>query len=358
MASSGFPSQVSTSEGDLSATFLGQNALSSRVVRLNPHDGGTYINSGTLSGVTQGSIYGLFATNSEAAGTTPPTVRAKVASVTPYYAKLAPDAPVGPGLAWGREIEHKLADQSLRVRIDAPKDVAEKIHDVIKDQSLVLEVKDDPQFVIKADAAGVHFFGADGSLKGEAGSASSPDFPAKIADAVRKVAEYEAILSLYKGATGDPPSITLANDQPDTNNPPPTPQVRLSIGAHPFLALTNTATDSRYLYLLDLEPDYSVNILYPRQNKTEDLFTAGKTIQAGQIIRPTTVGASKLILLSTHDPIDVGSFRQSGVARSIGGTPSTLERLLMAAKAGKRSIESSAAVVDWSASEATVVVSN
>ncbi len=357
MSSNGFPSQSPTSEGDLSATFLGRNADATRTVRLaRLAGGGIGIESGALSGVTIGSVYGLFANNSDAAGDGAPSIKATVTSVGPYSATLSPDSPPGSEIGWARELDHKLADQSLRVEIRASEPLKTTIGKILGEQTLVKQVETDPRFIIVGDAAGVHFLGVDGSTVGEAGDPKSDQFAARIGDAVRKVAEYEAILTLYRGATGAAPTITLVNGAPDTNDPDPTPMVKLTLGDSPTLALTNTAKEPRHLYLLDLEPDYSVNIIYPRQRHTDDVFPPKTTSVVGVVVKPSSVGQSQLLLLSTRDPIDVASFRQSGIARSLTGAPNALERLLIAAKAGRRSLDASTVVVDWSASMAKVDV--
>jgi hypothetical protein len=351
----GFPDQQPRSEGDLSQTFLGRNPISTQTVRVTAAPGGGLtLGAGSLSGVTVGSTYGLFASNTEAASVAAPTVQATVTTVSPYDALLTASASTA-GDAWARELQHRVAIHSLRVQVQAPEPTRTAILNVLKTLDLVQAVEANPQFVILADATGVHFLGADGSVVGEAGDPASDQFTDKIATAVRRVAEYEAVLALRDGATGAPPSITLLANGALPDSPDPTPHVVLALGDKPSLSLTNTAPERRHLYLLDLEPDYSIGVIFPRLQGVDDAFEPNTTITLNDVVSADSLGPSQLLLLSTETPIDVAAFRQPGVPRSLGGEPNALARLLMSAKAGKRDLEGSP-VSDWSASMASVNV--
>jgi hypothetical protein len=350
----GFPGQQPRSEGDLSQTFLGRNPISTQAVRVTAAPGGTLnLAAGSLSGVSIGSTYGLFASNTAAAASgAAPTAQATVTNVGSYSAQLSASPS---GFSWARELQHKVALRSLRVQVQASEPMRTAIANVLKSLDLVQQVDDNPQFVILADNAGVHFLGADGSVAGEAGNPSSDQFADKITTAVKRVAEYEAVLALKDGATGTPPSISILPNGILPDSPDPTPHAVLTLGDQPSLSLTNTVAEPRYLYLLDLEPDYSITIIYPQRSGRNDAFPPNKMATPPSLVRADSLGHSQLLLLSTHTPIDVAAFRQDGVPRSIAGEPNALERLLTSAKTGKRDIEGPA-VSDWGASMATVEV--
>jgi hypothetical protein len=348
----GFPDQQPRSEGDLSQTFLGRNPISTQTLRVTAGAGGPTLGAGSLSGVTVGSTYGLFASNTEAASGAAPAVQATVTTVGPYTAQLS-GAPSS--LDWARELQHKVAIHSLRVQVQAAEPLRTTIANALNSLDLVQLVDTNPQFVIQADAKGVHFLGADGSVAGEAGDPTSDQFTDKITTAVRSVAEYEAVLDLRDGATGAPPSITLEPEGVLPDSPDPTPHVVLAFGDLPSLSLTNTAAERRHLYLLDLETDYSINVIFPQLRGVDDAFEPNTTITLNNVVRAQSLGKSQLLLLSTRTPIDVAAFRQSGVPRSLAGEPNALERLLMSAKTGKRDL-AGPPVSDWSASMASVEV--
>ena len=351
----GFSSQQPRSEGDLSQTFLGRNPVSTQTVRVTTAPGDALtLAAGQLAGVTVGSTYGLFAKNTDAAGGKAPSLTATVAAVGAYTAKLTPAASATSSVAWARELQHKFALQSLRVQVQAAGAARQSILDALKSLDLVQVVDANPQFVILADDKGVHFLGADGSVAREAGDPASDRFAAKIATAVQHVAEYEAVLALRDGATGKAPVITLMADGSQPDGADPTPHVVLSISDSPSVTLTNTGAEPRHLYLLDLEPDYTVNVIYPKPHGGDDAFQPGspKTFNG---IMTLSAGPSQLLLLSTATPIDVAAFRRSGLPRSIGGQPNALEQILTSAKAGKRGLND-APVADWGAAMASVDV--
>ena len=371
----GFGTQQPQSAGDLNDIFLGESAVATRVVGVGPgRCGPLTLNAGTLSGVTAGSVWGLFNTSGDAGGAGAPKFTATVgAGVTNFDACLATSGPVPAGFAHAaREMSHRFALRTVTYRI-AP-DVTRAAEIVAALQPVDALARDDAHGAYVFAAAGVRdvqIQEASGLAVGDpiSGALETDDFAAEIAKAGAKVARYHEVLALSDGASTPAPALWLAspsdcNSGPPTTNAarwPGTPYLKLPFDKDLRLcvALINTAPVKRNVYLVDFEIDRGVYLIYPGRKAQAELEPGHAVyVPNNQTLHPTSTGRSVLMLLSTSSPIDASLFEQTGVGRGAGGGGNPLEQLLRAAAGGSRGAAGAATVADWSVAKAVVDIAD
>ena len=366
----GFGVQQPQAYGDLNGEFLGRGSVAVNVEPVSRDaNGALSLTVGRLSGVTAGSIYGLFPTSAEAGGQGAPTSTARVdPGVGEFSATLTPSGPVpaGPNL-WAREITHRFELNTVKVRIDSQASRAAEIGAAIKALDAVELVNDDPAYVFRQTASGdIEVVEATGLTVGDPipGTLPASDFAAKVGEAATRIARYHEVLNLAATAAGDPPKIWIGLPSDRAPPPmgggshwPPTPYYKTGLVPALTIALTNTAQDGRFIYLIDLEEDRSLLLVYPDQGAQYRL-EAGHTVivPPDATLQHTTPGRSQLLLLTTANPIDPSVFNQRGVGRGAEANQNALEHLLAAAAHGSRGAGDSPIVADWGAATAVVDV--
>ena len=355
----GYGAQQPQSEGNLYATFLGRDAISTRMAPVRrAAGGGLALDVGALSGVTIGSTYGLFATSSAAAGDAPATISASVSRVDAFSAGIVPTAPPPDGALWARETSHRFAANTVRMRVDATGTARAQILAALAPLDLVQVLDADPQFVLRADAAGVRLFSAGGDeLDGTPLDPAAGGFAGALGDKVRVVARYQAVLALRESSAGEHPTLSILskdNAPASCDRPAATPNAELTQGDRFVIALTNTAAAPRFLYLFSLQEDFSVVALVPKTRLANDAVAPGCSVLVPDA-RAKRAGRYQLLLLSTTNKVDSGALAQTGVSRDAAPGASALERLLRGAEAGSRAV-GDPPVVDWGAATTTVTI--
>ena len=375
IASLGYPGQKPMFEGDVTATFLGRRAVSTRVVAVNRGaNGELLLAGGSLSGVEAGSIYGLFGSNAEAASDALPadTPKAIVASpVGPYSAPLKadPSSPAPANPTWARELEHKYSAQGLIVEIRAADpELDTTIRGLLSDPDLTLvRIKDanvqaaaDPgraQYLVVADAQGVHIRAADGTQKFDTLDPKSSTFTKDLTTDIKHIAAYETLLSLRKGASDAQPTIVLsAYDQDGREVPAVDGALTVKKGLKASVILRSQTPTPRLLYLFVLdETTFDIDVLYPRRSHQSDWFDQNGQADITDDIdwAHDTAGPLQLLLIGSSQEIDADAFRQGTQAASRGIASSPLQTLLLSAKTGKRGLNEPAATT-WGAAIATI----
>ncbi len=374
VTSLGYAGQKPTSDGAVTATFLGHKAVSARVLAVKHGEGGGLVLAGgSLSGVEAGSVYGLFATNAQAASGAPPTSgrTATVASpVGAYAARLIRDAASSTAIdpKWARELQHKYSTQGLVVEIRVADPMLDKkIWDLLTDPDLSLVQAIDPtfhkqadasrpQYFVVADARGVQLRSADGAEVGGLLDPKDPLFADKLMRSIRLTAKYETILGLRKGAVDVQPTISLSSFGQDGREMPVTGSVMtIKRAQEGKIILTNNAPTARYLYLFILDPSTLGIKLVEARRDTPVRFEAGQFATYSGTInwKDDTAGRVELLTLSTAEPINAAEFNQEGVTRGAPANP--LEDLVLSAKTGTRS-HAEPPVTTWGAAIATIDV--
>ena len=366
----GFGVQQPQAYGDLNGEFLGRGSVAVNVAPVSRDaKGALSLSVGRLSGVTAGSVYGLFPTSAEAGGQGAPTATARVdAGVGEFSATLTPSGPVPPGPnLWAREITHRFELNTVKVRIDSQAGRAAEITGALRTLDAVELVDDNPAYVFRQTSSGdIEVVEATGLAVGDpiSGTLPASDFATKVTEAATRIARYHEVLNLAATAAGDPPKIWigLPTDRapPPTGGGsrwPPTPYYKTGLVPALTIALTNTAQDGRFIYLIDLEEDRSLLLVYPDEGAQYRL-EAGHTVivPPEATLQPTSPGRSQLLLLTTANAIDPSVFNQRGVGRGAGVGQNALEHLLAAAAHGSRGAADTPIVADWGAATAVVDV--
>ncbi len=372
VADLGFGTQQPQAAGDLHDTFLGQAAVSTRVEPVSrTAKGGLTLGAGALSGVTAGSVYGVFATSGAAGGAGAPTVRAVVADgVGEFSANLTPSGPVPAWSAlWAREITHKFALRAVSYRIEPGVHRAAEISAALAGVDAFSQSAATAAYSFGRTPNGdIQMFEASGAAVGEAinGAEGADDFKTHIAATAKLIARYHEVLDLGKSGGDTPPKLWIGRPGEEQKGPPttnargfaatPYKVIPLVPACKPIFALINTATAPRYLYLIDFEVDRSISVIYPPKGLKDQVAPGAAFYVESKYLRaPNSLSRSQLMLLSTAQSIDATAFEQSAdtTSRAIGA-PSLLERLLRRAAGGSRGLGETVTAPDWGASMATL----
>ncbi len=353
-------------EGPAQDAFLGA-AVGGRLARALPVPaGGFSLDAGTLSGVTQGSTYGLFATPLAPGAAGPEAAPvAVVDQADPYSAHLrvTSGAPPG-GPLWAREISHRFGDNALKVRIDLNAALKARITTALGDADIVQVVADGPQYVLRpAPKVGVAIYsldrhraapGRDDVLAGY--DPANADFADKVKQALIKIATYHEVLDLVSQARGPAPGIAIVgpDDAPGqcggVRNAPNLAKVRLK---QPFdLVISNPP--GRYLTLIQLLPDFAVQAVWPPRDASQNIMVPPDCPKQfpDQWMDPPA-GHYIEILLSTSQPVYADDFNQSGVRGAAGDNP--LTSLLARAQSGRRGPAATPTDVTWGAARVDLI---
>ena len=351
-------------EGPAEDAFLGA-AAGGRIARAQPVPaGGFSLDAGTLSGVTPGSTYGLYA-DSPAAGANPVAV-AVVDQAAPYSAHLrvTTGAPPGESL-WARELSHRFGDNALKVRIDLPSAVTARLVSALGDADIVQVVADGPQYVLRrAPGGGVAIYALDlrraAPGRDDAAAGYDParaDFAETVRQALIKIATYHEVLDLVTQARGPAPGIAIVgpNDAPGqcggVRGAPNLQRVRLG---QPFdLVISNPS--GRYLTLIQLADDFSVQAVWPPRDATQQIMVPPDCPKQfpDQAMDPPA-GHYVEILLSTSQPVYVDDFNQTGV-RGATDRNNPLASILSRAQSGRRGPAATPTDVDWGAARIDLI---
>jgi hypothetical protein len=209
--------------------------------------------------------------------------------------------------------------------------------------TMVNLVDDAPQFVIRIDGGIASFATAEGRVIKSAGSVADPAFAPQLGDAVRAAANYYALLGLANSPRPPQGYVRIKpTPQPDgtlcvfTNNGPVT---SAKSGCNIDIRVTNTSLKTPlYRYVLFLRPtDYAVSVLSPQGYSNDPpLPPQDEFIAFEGTLR--NKGAGTVLLLLTEQPINIAALRQDPV-RDVGTVAKNpLERLLLNAASGQRSL--------------------
>jgi hypothetical protein len=372
--------QNSQEEGELTAAFLGARPDPVREYPARAAGRRTMIltlDEGTLSGVTMGSTFGVYA-SAQAAKDDPKAVlvRGVVSDAQPASATLTLSTPLkapapddaDPFLAasagkdfWVREIAHDYGAQRLRVEIVGGEDTDRKhVTDALAalggDNGYVQIVGDEPNFIVSLEGGNAEFQNADRETIYEAGPLADNAFAQRLGEVTSAAANYFALLALRNdnGRAWARVAVCPRDARPSACPPEGAP-VTIGAGDVDMWLINKTADQDLYRYALFLDSrTFEIAVIDPPANGSDSALARSeqKKFFEGRYLRS---GHGTVLVLLTKSPINVAALRQDPV-RDVETAPGNdLERLLLYAGAGQRG-DVVLRTGDWGALTADVTV--
>lgn len=332
-------------EGALDARLRG-GGVRTVLYAAEPAPDGATLAAGSLSGVTPGSVFALFADSTTAtAPEASPIARGVVRSVEASVASLAVDSATVtplPTRLVARKTLHAFGDVDLRIRNAVPRGAGgEAVDTALAALAPLARVADPPQLIISRHGRGVALKTADAEPIADLGDPREPIFPSLLTDAVRKYAHVQALLGLRSDPASSAASFCIAHDLDYDLLSCPPPEGRgprtLTVDRKAKLALVNTdrARAPRHVYLIGIDPSLGVTVLWPTGGGVDPALPWRRAVQ--RIIAANAVGRYRFVTIATDAPINAAALQQDGTgARDPAACTSPLERLLCAAATGTR----------------------
>jgi|CXWL01.1.fsa_nt_gi hypothetical protein len=353
-------------EGALRATLGGEE------VRVPLFDAvksgaGVIIAGGRLTGVTQGSAFALYPSTSAALpGDTGPLATGRVAQVDASQAVLTLDAPMPPDLPGrliARETAHNFTGQVLSVRIDlpAPADRASVTATLAKVR--FVRVADQGQVSVSQRGSTIRLLASNGAQIAELPALQSPSFSAMFYTALLKVARVNALLAGQSDPATSGIEFCIRNPSEDFDAAtcPPLESAEgrlLQINQPALISVVNRNEESRFIYVLGIDQEYSVTLLLPPYGALDPAIEAGQPLRIpeGQDIAPSDPGLYRFLTIATDAPINATVLEQTSAGtRDQTACLTALARQLCSDSSGKRD-PSMPRVGKWSAAVSNAVV--
>ena len=368
VAERGHLTQNPMAEGELKAS------LGSKTRRAISFDAGVTadtvtLKAGKLSGMTEGSVFALFADQISAfTEGTRPLATARIVSLDAYTAVMALEnasAANLPKTLTAIETRHAYGDQSLVVANLAIEEADRKriktaldgIKFVTQDGDAQMQVAIDP-----ANQGNAVLLASDGTRVGDLGAVSAPDFANKLGDRLKKVLRVQQLLALRTDI--DQSAIRFCIDDsiygPKKSECPAFErggQRVLKVGKDAFVTVENLGTEARYLYVFGIDPTYGVALILPKPGENDSRIEPQRPHRIpDDPVVPTAPGQYRFVTIASREQINAAALEQDGTnARGAVGCDTALERLLCSAKTGTRD-PSAPRVGNWTAIVESVVV--
>ncbi len=355
-------------EGSLKASF-GNAAGQTTTYAVETSGAVVTLKAGKLSGVTEGSVFALYASEADALrpGSTA-QASAIVTKVDDYSAdmvvKTAPASPLPQRLVAVKK-QHAFGDIRLEVANAMATPAERKAIDKAIVATKIANTGPNSQVQI-APVAGkpgqAQLLASDGTPIGELGAIDDAVFVQRLIRKLEKILRVQALLALRT----EPEKANLAlciddSDYPATAAACPAFERRnmrvLAKGAPTLVTVENQDIKPRYLYVLGIDPTFGVALIIPAPGAVDSKV---EPLQAHRVpndpLVPTAPGIYRFVTLATEERIDASAFEQSGTRERSGtACQSVLEKLLCDANRGTRDA-SSARVGSWTATVDTVLV--
>jgi hypothetical protein len=369
VATQGHSAQTPSAEGRLIAS-MGARSRTMIPLPVTAGSAGPVLQAGAFSGVTVGSRYALYDSETHAVARTGQLATASVASVDRDSAQLKLDGPAPPNKTMvAEEIAHFFPANLVVVSNDLP---AGRAHDAVaaalKAINFVTASPHGANHLVlrKGTAATVDLRADDGTVLSTAlGNAGSPGFGDRLTDELRKIARVAQLLALRTTGQGDtavpgagPIDLCVAVDG---YRPTACPDLdrggvrKLANDAGTTATVVNRGNRPFYLYVLAIDPMNAIDLVLPKPDEIDQALQPGQPYRR-QDMTFDTPGTYRFVTIATDQPIHADALAQSGNGtRDVGTCVSPLERLLCAASEGRRDVGVSA-VGGWSAQVSTVLV--
>ena len=369
VAARGHAAQTPSAEGALTAV-LGARSRTAVLYDVAHTGSTTTLQAGTTGGITRGSRFALYASQADAGARQARIATASITSVAGTTATLALDTAPKPALPTrlvAEEVAHFLPGDALAVAIDLPDGAARDAADAALRATgfAVVSATGATRLVPAADDVDTIALRADDGtlLAASLGRADDPGFGDRLADALRKIARVQQLLSLRtSGVTGNhaDPFPVAACIAADGYRPTACPPLevggvrRIGIGERITATVINRGMRPAYVYVLAIDPYNGVVLVLPKPGEFDQPLAPNQPYRRSAMSFDAP-GAYRLVVLASARPIRADAFQQAGTGtRDLAACASPLERLLCASSEGRRDA-GVAAVGDWSAQVSTVL---
>lgn len=370
VAKQGHSAQTPSAEGKLTAA-LGAPEASAALFDAEPAGGAITLAAGSLSGVTKGSRFALYANQADAKTDRKLLGEAVVTQVDALRSRLAPAnaADKWPSGLIAREVAHFLAPDLVQVSIALP---------LGKQRDAVAEALAAVNFATLAQRGSTRIVpaamgsdrlelrAADGTLLAGLGKAGDAKFAHGLTAELQKIARVRQLLALRTAGGGSdatvhfPVATCIALDGYNRAYCPPLDagaMRRIGKGDKFTVTAINRGTVPAFLYVLAISPSNTVTLVVPRSGELDQKIAAGMPYsRAGVFFR--TPGSYQFVTIATDRPIRADALEQDGNGtRDTASCTTSLERLLCDANVGLRD-PAVKAVGDWSAQVTSVLAMN
>jgi hypothetical protein len=358
VAERGHFAQRPQAEGALTASMGGAERHIA-LLDAAPGEGGAWLAGGRLVGVTVGSAYALFASNSAAMDeTATPLAGGIVTKVEDGRALVALPGPPAtlPARLVARETAHAFGEERLKVRNGAAPADRAAIAAMLSEMDFV-EIGEPSTLAIVPGRDDYKLAGKDGIAIASLGPATAADFPARLRTALEKVARVQVLLALRTDTSRADANFCIGNDleadaygcAPATRSDGP----MLQVGRKAKLIAVNRADTPRYIYVFAIDENYGVSLAMPDEGEDPAVRRGRPVVAYGN---PDAKGRLTFLTLATDQPIKASVLEQSGAGtRDPAACDSELARALCAAQRGTRD-PSVPRVGGWTATVTSAIV--
>ncbi|WP_298195718.1 caspase family protein [Novosphingobium sp.] len=329
MEAGGNPSQHPRAEGQLAASF-GGGVADAVLFDAVADDAGVELGAGRLLGMTVGSTFGLFDSQSAAlAPSAEPLARATIETLGDGTARLRLVAPPGqplPRRLVARELNHVFAAERLRIALREGVDPAESRLFAALSALPFVEARrrDEPAEYILLRYGGtqegaVLLFAADGSGLANLGEVADPDFARRLRQALLTIYNTRRLLTLPTRSSAEAQVKFCLSDELDhalgscpeaSGNPR-----RVPVNKPVVLTLTNDADAARYIAVLVIDDRYGITQVIPTGHGRNDALPGGRRLRPPPFMLDTT-GLYRFVIFSSDAPIDTAALEQAGLPKA------------------------------------------
>lgn len=370
VSSMGHTAQIPSAEGELTAS-LGARSRSAVVFDVKKANGTLTLAAGSLSGMTEGSRFALYQTQSAAVAREDPIGSAAISSLTATSAELKwDDGPIAalPARLYAEEIAHFFPPQSLRLTVSLPDGKAREATVNAVTEIDFVEVVPDGSILIAAqpnDPAKVRLQGSDGTVFSDLGEPGDPSFAARLKAELIKIARVNQLLALRTTSiSGDaehgigPVEFCIAKEGYRPTSCPPIDDGglrRFERADMTFVTVINRGRKPLHIYVLAIDPLNGVVSVLPKSGEVDQKIEPDRPYQRGPISFAVP-GPYRFVTIASERRIRVDALQQSGSgSRNIEACRTPLERLLCSASKGSRD-PTVDAVDDWLATVSPAIV--
>lgn len=311
------------------------------------------IDAGRLAGVSKGSKFDLFQSAFDASSRSNLLATGEVVDVRLESAdvRFPPSAHL-PARGFVSERERQFGDFRLNVRVRGTSSTSRKVREALQYNGRVNIVQDDSaKLWLDSHDSKVQLLRSDGSEIVPAIDVSQADWISKLTEKVKEIAQYHAVLSIYKAQPQKyvEAEILLEGDGVGRRKLPPLKngEAQLKPGDRILVRVRNRHPSKElYVNVITLAPDYSIDSMYPRNEEPEKLLIGG-AFETCVFPLEEPYGKDIVIVYATDAKISLAPLIQKGV-RDIRDIPDhPLAVLIDAAKNGARSASLRARVTEW-----------
>ena len=370
VARKGHTAQVPSAEGALTAA-LGAQAGSTMVFEAMSDGSEVTLSAGSLSGMTKGSRFALYRSQSDAIARENSLGTAAIISLTPTAAQLQLEDASGeplPTQLFAEEIAHFLPPESLQVSNRLSSEALAAIADEALAKIEFAQSSSDGAIQIIAapdNPSLAQLQASDGSLYAELGDPEDAKFSALLETELIKIARVNQLLALRTtGRSGDalsdvgPVEFCIAKEgyRPGACPEPDDGGIRkIELGDMTFVTVINRGREPLFIYVLAVDPLNSVIQVLPAAGENDGKIEPNRPYRRGPISFAQS-GNYRFVTIASDQRIRVDALQQSGSGtRDITACRTPLERLLCSASKGTRD-PSVGAIDNWLATVSSAVV--